>query len=62
MPKNRLIPTAEAAEILGVHARTVHRMVEQGRLFPSLKIAGRTGAYLFERAEVERAAAERAAA
>lgn len=61
MPKNPLIPTAETAEILRVDVRTVHRMAEDGRLTPALKIPGRTGAYLFDRNDVERVANERQA-
>lgn len=59
MPKNPLIPTAEVAQILGVDVRTVHRMADDRRLTPSMKIPGRTGAYLFDRADVERLAADR---
>lgn len=62
MPKNPLIPTAEVAQILGRDVRTVHRMVESGRLTPALKIPGRTGAYLFDQHDVEQLAAERSAA
>lgn len=61
MPKNPLIPTAEAAQILRVDVRTVHRMADDGRLTPALKIPGRTGALLFERAGVERLAEARRA-
>jgi excisionase family DNA binding protein len=57
-----LIPTRQAAELLGVNVRTVHRMAEAGLLPPALKIPGQTGAWLFDRAAVERLAAERAAA
>lgn len=63
VPKNeQLIPTKQAAKLLGVDVRTVHRMVDSGRLTPTLKIPGRTGACLFDRADVERLVAERTAA
>ena len=54
--------TAEAAQILGIEVRTVHRMVADGRLRPAMKLPGKTGAYVFARVEVERLAAERRAA
>lgn len=57
-----LIPTAQAAKMLGVDVRTVHRMVHDGRLLPALKVPGLTGAWLFDQAAVERVAAERTAA
>ena len=47
-----LISTAEAAAILDCHVRTIHRLVEAGRLAPAAKVPGRTGAYLFNRADV----------
>jgi excisionase family DNA binding protein len=50
--------TAQAAERLHVHIRTVARWAESGRLAPSIKFPTMTGGYLFERAEVERLAAE----
>lgn len=54
MPKKEhLIPTAQVAEILRVDVRTVHRMADDGRLAPAAKVPGRTGAYLFDRADVE---------
>lgn len=54
--------TAQAAERLRCSVKTIHRMVEDGRLIASLKLPGETGAYLFEAAEVERVAAEKASA
>jgi excisionase family DNA binding protein len=50
--------TAEAAAALGVHVKTVHRMVNEGRLTPLLKVPGRTGAYIFAASEVDRAVSE----
>lgn len=51
-PSNDLVPTAEAATILNRHVRTVHRLVAEGLLSPAVKIPGKTGAYLFHRADV----------
>lgn len=48
-----LIPTAEVAKALGVHVGTVSRMVAGKQLVPAYKIPGRTGAYLFDPADVE---------
>lgn len=52
-PIEALITTAQAAAILGVHVGTVSRMVASGRLSPALKVPGKTGAFLFDRATVE---------
>jgi excisionase family DNA binding protein len=49
---------AEAAERLGVTTRTIGRWARDGRLPPARKFLGLRGPYLFERAEVERVAAE----
>lgn len=46
------ISAAQAAEILGVDATTVHRMIKRGTL-PAHKLNGRTGAYVLDRAAVE---------
>lgn len=63
MPKNRhLITTAQAAKILRVDPRTVHRLSARGDLPVALKIAGRTGALLFEEADVLALAEQRSAA
>jgi predicted site-specific integrase-resolvase len=63
VPKNEhLIPAAQAKDILGVDVRTVHRMARSGLLPSAMKIPGKTGAWLFDRSEVERIAAQRAAA
>lgn len=57
-----LLTTAQAAEILGKTPRTVQRMVAAGLLTPATTLPGKTGAHLFDRAEVERLAAEGVAA
>lgn len=52
-----LIGTPEAARILGKSLRTVHRMVAAGALAPVVTAPGGPhGAYLFDRAEIERLA------
>ena len=48
------ITTAEAAEILGKTVATVNRLVLIGRLTPARKLPGKTGAYLFNRKDIER--------
>lgn len=55
MSKTDLIPTAEAARILRVNVRTVHRMAADGRLKIAVRIPGLRGPCLFERADVEAA-------
>lgn len=55
-----LIGTPEAADILGVSSDTLIRMVARGDVPMVQKLDGARGAYVFERAEVERVAAERA--
>jgi excisionase family DNA binding protein len=57
MPADNLIATLEAAQLLGVSVRTVHRMVAQGHLTPAAKVPGRTGAYLFAADDVHAFAA-----
>lgn len=54
-----LLTSAQAAAILGVSARTIHRRVEDKTLVPAAHIqAGRNGTFLFRRADIE-ALAER---
>lgn len=60
---DNLIGTAEAARILSKSHRTIHRLVESGQLVPALTAPGGfKGAFLFNRADVERIAADLAAA
>lgn len=60
MPKNRhLITTQQASKILRVNIRTVHRMVGRGELPAAIKIEGRTGAILFDEADVHALAEQR---
>lgn len=57
------ITTREALQILGYsEPSTISRYVKLGKLKPSRKLPGRTGSFLFWRADVERLAAERKAA
>lgn len=42
------ILTAEAAKILGVSVRTVHRQAESGELPFEMKLPGPRGAYVFD--------------
>jgi excisionase family DNA binding protein len=49
-----LLTTKEVAERIGVNFRTVARYAESGKLKPKQKLSGLRGAYLFERATVER--------
>lgn len=61
MPSPPLIGTAEAAHLLGVSRSTITRWADTGYLPNAARLDGRTGAYMFERADVERLAQERAA-
>ena len=49
-----LLTTAQVANLLGKSVRTVNRMAEAGNLPPAIKVPGKTGAYLFHRADAER--------
>jgi len=57
MPKNaeqhNLVGVAEAARITGLDRRTLHRKVERGELAAVGKLEGKTGAYIFNRADIE---------
>ena len=57
-----LLTSPEAGAIIGKSARTVQRMAETGELAYAQKLPGPNGAYLFDRAEVERFAAAGATA
>ena len=57
-----LVTTAEALTILRKSSpSTVTRLVQAGKLVPVQKLPGLRGAFLFNRADVEALAAERAA-
>lgn len=60
MPQD-LVPTSEAADVLGCHIATVRRLAERGDLPVVMRAPGRNGTYFFKRRDVERLAAGRAA-
>jgi excisionase family DNA binding protein len=51
----RYLTARQVAERLGVDLRTVHRMARSGRLRIIDKLPGRTGAYLFHPATIDKA-------
>lgn len=51
------IGSSAAARILGLSHRAVLDRVKAGTLTPLARLEGRTGAYLFDRSEIERIAA-----
>jgi excisionase family DNA binding protein len=51
-----LIPTKDAAAMLGLHVSTVVRRVQAGEIPYAVKIPGDTGAYLFDRKVIEKLA------
>lgn len=53
MQTRDVLTVAEVAKLLGQPRRTVAEQVRLGAI-PSEKLPGRTGAYLIERADVER--------
>lgn len=52
------LTTAQVAELTGRTVTTVNRWVTEGRLAPSHQLPGRTGAYLYIRADVDALLAE----
>lgn len=62
MTKPTLVSTREAAEVIGVHPRTVLRMVDRGAMYPFAHIdRGRRGTFVFTPDEVERVREQREA-
>jgi excisionase family DNA binding protein len=58
-----LIGTTETAKLLGKSPRTVHRLVQAGRLRPAMVApGGYVGTFLFDRADVEALVSEQGAA
>ena len=55
---DELLTTSQVAVILRKPVGTVNRWASEGRLAFERKLPGRTGAYLFRRADVERLARE----
>jgi len=58
-PLTDLLTKSEAAEYLGVDTSTISRWLTQGKITAAKKIPGRSGGYIFDRAEILRVAAER---
>lgn len=56
--ESQQVTSVQACEILRKDRATVTRWVTSGRLVPTFKFPGRTGGYLFDRADVEALAAE----
>jgi excisionase family DNA binding protein len=48
-----LLSSAQAAERLNVDQSTINRWVRTGRLTPAIQFPGRTGARLFDLADVD---------
>jgi predicted site-specific integrase-resolvase len=59
---DELIGTSDACRILDIHPATLGRWVASGKLRPASKLPKKNGAYIFERSEIERVAAELARA
>ncbi|QMV84743.1 hypothetical protein HW450_10400 [Corynebacterium hindlerae] len=53
MEPQQLLPAHEVARIWGVNRSTVHRRRLAGVITPVAKVPGKTGAYLYDRAEIE---------
>ncbi len=58
MPTPDLIGTTEAAALIGIERSTISRWVQVGTITAAHKLPSQTGAFLFERAEVERVRAD----
>ena len=57
------LTTREALEVLGLKdPSSITRLVAEHKLIPSRKLPGKTGAYLFRRADIEALAVQRGAA
>lgn len=48
-----LITTVEAVAILGCDRSSISRWVSSGRLTPVRKLPGQTGAFLFDKSDIE---------
>jgi predicted site-specific integrase-resolvase len=57
-----IVGSDEASEFLGVDRSTLIRWIAKGTVTPRHKLPGASGAYLFDRDEIERVAAELAKA
>lgn len=56
-----LIGAATACKILGIHRVTLTRWIAEGLVPVVTKMPSKNGAYVFDRAEIERLSAERRA-
>jgi excisionase family DNA binding protein len=56
-----LVPSFEAAQLLGIDRSVLSRMVSKGKIEAAFKSPGRTGIRLFRRADVEALAEQRKA-
>lgn len=54
------VTTRVAAERLGISVRTVNRWVELGKLKPAYEVSGKGGFRVFDVADIDAIAAERA--
>lgn len=60
MAKPDWVNTAQAARMLAMSLRSIHRFAEDGTLVPVMRVTDSpNGAYLFERADVEKLAKQR---
>lgn len=49
-----LLSTIEVCEVVGFDRSTLSRWIKDGTAAPAMRLPGKTGAYLFTRAEAER--------
>lgn len=61
VPADKLITTAEVAQVLGVSVKTVNQWASQGRLTVAQKLPGVRGANLYRRSYIEALANKRRA-
>ncbi len=55
------LATVEACERIGIDRSTLSRWIKDGTAVPAMRLPGKTGAYLFTPAEVDRLAEYRTA-
>lgn len=56
------LTTAQACELLNIDRATLTRWVDKGTIQPTFKFPGKTGGFLFNRADIEALATEQASA
>jgi len=59
MSAEDVIGAREAEQLLGVSQSTLNRWIKRGLIRPARQLPGYRGAYLFDRADVERFASTR---